>query len=80
MKPGDAIYLVCCRLMTEHSDTVESIHATFDGTNERFEGIKNHFRKQEGFRVDGETLNSFYVHGPNGLHRMYYVATRTLED
>lgn len=79
MKPGDVVYLICCRLMAEHADTVETIHATFDGTNEHFESIKKHFRDEKGFQVSGETLNSFYVHGPNGLHRMYYVATRTLD-
>lgn len=76
---GHQIYLIFCRDMAHHSDTMETPHATFDGAYEHMQSIAEHFSKEKGFKVTRVPDGSFYVDGPFGFKRMYYVATRTIE-
>lgn len=76
---GNVIYLIFGRDMAHHSDTMETPHATFDGAYEHMQRIAEHFSKEKGFKVTHVRDGSFYVNGPFGFNRMYYVATRTIE-
>lgn len=76
---GHQIYLIFCRDMVHHSDTMETPHATFDGAYEHMQSIEKNFSKEKGFKVTHVQDGSFYVDGPYGLKRMYYVSTRTIE-
>ena len=40
---GNQIYLIFCRDMVHHSDTMETPHATFDGVYEHMQAIKEHY-------------------------------------
>jgi hypothetical protein len=74
---GNIIYLVYCEY--QNGDKVlQTPHATFDGAYEHMQAIKEHFESKD-FEVKGVPDGSFYVTGPFGFKRMYYVATRTIE-
>ena len=75
---GNVIYLIFCRDMVHHSDTMETPHATFDGVYEHMQAIKEHYESKD-FEVRPMLDGSFYVTGPFGFKRLYYVATRTIE-
>lgn len=75
---GYQIYIIFCRDMVHHSDTMETPHATFDGAYEHMQAIKEHYQSKD-FEVKEVPDGSFYVTGPFGFKRMYYVATRTIE-
>lgn len=66
------------RLWTGGHETLQTPHATFDGAYEHMQEIKEHFESKD-FEVKEVPDGSFYVYGPFGFKRMYYVATRTIE-
>lgn len=80
---GNQIYLLFCRHLGEggfcESTTLMTPHATFDGEYEHMRQIAEPFSKEKGFEVKHVSDGSFYVTGPFGYKRMYYVATRTIE-
>lgn len=75
---GNQIYIIFCRDMEHHSDIMETPHATFEGAYEHMRAIKEHF-ENKNFEVKEVPDGSFYVTGPFGFKRMYYVVTRTIE-
>ena len=78
---GNQIYLLFCKHLSDvHGDHVTLLtpHATFDGAYEHMKAIKEHFESND-FEVKEVSDGSFYVTGPFGFKRMYYVATRTIE-
>lgn len=76
---GYQIYIIFRRDMVKNRDVMETPHATFDGTYEHMRRIAEHFSKEKGFEVKHMPYGSFYVFGPQGFKRMYYVVTRTIE-
>lgn len=79
---GYQIYLIFCKHLSDGRgghETLQTPHATFDGTYEHMQRIAEHFSKEKGFKVTHMEDGSFYVDGPNGFKRMYYVSTRTIE-
>ena len=79
---GNTIYLLFCKQLSDGRgghEQLQTPHATFDGANEHFESIKKHFRDKKGFDVLDSEDGSFYVTGPFGFKRLYYVSTRTIE-
>lgn len=80
---GNAIYLLFCKHLSPCDgqgghETLQTPHATFDGAYEHMQAIKEHFESKD-FEVKEVPDGSFYVTGPFGFKRMYYVATRTIE-
>lgn len=78
---GNAIYLLFCKHLSDGQgghETLQTPHATFDGAYEHMKAIKEHFESKD-FEVKEVPDGSFYVTGPFGFKRMYYVATRTIE-
>lgn len=76
---GNQIYIIFRRYMVNNRDVMVTPHATFDGAYEHMRQIAEHFSKEKGFEVKHVSDGSFYVTGPFGYKRMYYVATRTIE-
>ena len=79
---GNSIYLIFCKHLSDGQgghETLETPHATFDGTFEHMNRIKEHWRTEKGFRVTEGNGGSFRVDGPHGFQRLYYVVTRTIE-
>jgi hypothetical protein len=79
---GHQIYLIFCKHLSDGCrvhETFQTPHATFDGAYEHMQRIAEHFSKEKGFKVTHVGDGSFYVDGPFGLKRMYYVSTRTIE-
>lgn len=79
---GNAIYLLFCRYIVSQDrahETLQTPHATFDGAARHMDAIKEHYRSKN-FRVEEVPDGSFYVSGPFGFKRLYYVATRTIEE
>lgn len=75
---GNTIYLIFCRDMVHHRDTMETPHATFDGTRERMEQIKEYWGVQ-GMTVSEGIRGNLDVRKPGGeFFRHYYVVTRTI--
>lgn len=74
---GNIIYLVYCEYQNGDKQ-LQTPHATFDGAYEHMHAIKEHFESKD-FEVKEVPDGSFYVIGPFGFKRMYYVATRTIE-
>ena len=75
------IYLLFCKHLSDGQgghETLQTPHATFDGAYEHMQAIKEHFL-DKNFEVKEVPDGSFYVYGPFGFERMYYVATRTIE-
>ena len=74
---GNIIYLVYCEY--QNGDKVlQTPHATFDGTKERLEDIKDYW-KEQGMDVKEGIRGNLYVYRPGGeFFRQYYVVTRTI--
>lgn len=78
---GNVIYLLFCKHLSDGQgghETLQTPHATFDGVYEHMQAIKEHYESKD-FEVRPMLDGSFYVTGPFGFKRMYYVATRTIE-
>lgn len=75
---GNQIYIIFRRYVVNNRDVMVTPHATFDGAYEHMQAIKEHFESKD-FEVKEVPDGSFYVTGPFGYKRMYYVATRTIE-
>lgn len=79
---GNQIYLLHCKHLSDGQgghETLQTVHATFDGAQERMQRIAEHFSKEKGFEVRHVPDGTFYVDGPFGFKRMYFVVTRTIE-
>lgn len=74
---GNVIYLVYCEY--RNGDKIlQTPHATFDGTRERMEQIKDHWKGQ-GMTVSEGIRGNLDVRKPGGeFFRHYYVVTRTI--
>ena len=82
MKPGDQIYLIFCKHLSDGQgghEQLQTPHATFDGAYEHMNQIKQHWQREKGFDITEVPDGSFYVDGPFGFQRLYYVVTRTIE-
>lgn len=75
---GNMIYLLFRQDLVRGGSVLESPHATFDGAYEHMRAIKEHFESKD-FEVKEVPSGSFYVTGPFGFKRLYYVVTRTIE-
>lgn len=79
---GNAIYLLFCKHLSDGQgghETLQALHATFDGAYKHMQAIKEHFESKD-FEVRSVPDGSFYVTGPFGFKRMYYVSTRTIDE
>ena len=78
---GNMIYLLYCKHLSDGQgghEQMQTPHATFDGAYKHMQTIKKHYESKD-FEVREVPDGSFYVIGPFGFKRMYYVATRTIE-
>lgn len=78
---GNAIYLLFCKHLSDGQgghETLQTPHATFDGAHEHMQAIKEYYESRD-FQVTEVRDGSFYVAGPFGFKRLYYVVTRTIE-
>ena len=79
---GNVIYLIFCKHISDGQgghETLQTLHATFDGAYKHMKSIEEHFKGKD-FIVNKSQDGSIYVHGPFGFTRMYYVSTRTIDE